>query len=180
MRKLFRRLPLPFKLVFMPLLFLIYLTVTVFIEKKQKLSLLEGYIQRIGLSANLSRLIDNLQYERQYSFDYVLKKGERQKMLDHRQRADSLIHLLETSKDSALRNFPSYSLLHNIRQTRNGSGAGWQRSNGCGSWRLTSTLIQRLSGSSPFRKSSTTSTDADNDQRPASDGSTADSRARNR
>ena len=133
MRKLFRRLPLPFKLVFIglvPLLFLVYLTITVFIEKKQKLSLLEGYIQRIGLSANLSRLIDHLQYERQYSFDYVLKKKERQKMLDHRQHADSLIHLLETNSDSALKNFPSYSLLHNLRQTRNGIDSGTVNASG--------------------------------------------------
>lgn len=123
MNSFFRRLPLPFKLMLIgliPLIFLIYLTAGLYLEKDQKLNVLGNYIENIHVSVNLSRLIDNLQQERQYSYDYVLKKNHRNEMLLQRPKVDSIIRLIETAKDSTLKGFPKYSFLKNLQDTRNG------------------------------------------------------------
>ncbi|MGZ8536763.1 MAG: PAS domain-containing protein, partial [Flavisolibacter sp.] len=121
MNSFFRRLPLPFKLMLIglvPLIFLIYLTAGLYMEKDQKLILLGNYIENIHVSVNLSRLIDNLQQERQFSYDYVLKEHNRDEMLMQRPKVDSIIKLLETGKDSSLKEFQKYSFLKNLHDTR--------------------------------------------------------------
>ena len=77
MKNVFYRLPLPVKLLLVgivPLLFVIYLSVQLFVEKTQNVALLQSLRARIDQSATLTRLIDALQRERAYSYDYALKK----------------------------------------------------------------------------------------------------------
>src|SRR3954468_22213440 len=108
MSHFFRRLPLPYKLMLLglvPLVFISYLTTGLYIEKDQKLSLLGNYIQKIHQSVHLTRLIDHLQQERQYSYDYVLKKNMRNEMLAQRPKVDSIIGLIESGEDSTLKGF---------------------------------------------------------------------------
>src|SRR5688572_6748542 len=122
MNSFFRRLPLPFKLMLIglvPLIFLIYLTAGLYMEKDQKLILLGNYLESIHVSVDLSRLIDHLQQERQFSYDYVLKKNSREAMLSQRPKVDSIIHLIKTANDSTLKEFSKYSFLKNLQDTRN-------------------------------------------------------------
>src|SRR5688572_23403933 len=121
MNSFFRRLPLPFKLMLIglvPLIFLIYLTAGLYMEKDKKLFVLGNYIDNIHVSVNLSRLIDHLQQERQFSYDYVLKKNHKDEMLLQRPRVDSIIRLIENAKDSTLKGFTKYSFLKNLQDNR--------------------------------------------------------------
>ena len=122
MNRFFRILPLPAKLMligFLPLLFIIFLTLSLYIEKNQNLVILEKYIDKFKESANITRLIDNLQIERQYSYEYVLNRSWRDEMLGQRIKTDSIIRELKSGSDSTLKNFENYSFLVDLSSTRN-------------------------------------------------------------
>jgi len=121
MNKLFKRLPLAIKLFLIgliPLVFLIYLTFQVYKEKNARLKLLEGYIEQINQSANLSGLIDALQTERKLSFDYALGKSEYRELYNHRPKTDTLLSKLEQSHDSSLYGFKEYTALYRLKELR--------------------------------------------------------------
>jgi PAS domain S-box-containing protein len=101
-----------------PLIFLVYLTSSLYRQRSQKLELVRSYIEEIEQSSNVTRLIDHLQTERQYSFDYVLQKIMKEQMLGQRLKTDSLIERIRASNDSSLRHFEKYSFLVNLSVTR--------------------------------------------------------------
>ena len=110
MNRFFRILPLPAKLMligFLPLLFIIFLTLSLYIEKNQNLVILEKYIDKFKESANITRLIDNLQIERQYSYEYVLNRSWRDEMLGRRIKTDSITRELMTGQPGK-NNFQSF------------------------------------------------------------------------
>ncbi len=132
MNRLFRKLPLPAKLMLIglvPLLFLIFLAIQLYIQKNQKLETLEKYIQKFDESATITRLIDNLQTERRFSYEYVLNRNWGPEMLKQRKLTDSLIGNLSSRRDSTLKGFESYSFLDNLYQTRVGIDSGVIASN---------------------------------------------------
>src|SRR5215203_878562 len=114
MNKFFRRLPLLAKLMLIgliPICFLVFLTVQVYNEKTQKLQLFDSYKIFITESANISRLIDALQEERKFSFDYAMTKGMRKELVLQRPHTDALIQTLVKTGDSALVGFTQYTKL---------------------------------------------------------------------
>jgi signal transduction histidine kinase len=130
MRKFFRKLSLPKKLILIgvvPLVFLSYIAFELYQEKSQKVELLQLYTQRIYQSETLSRLIDALQNERKISFDHSINK-ELGKGLDRqRKQSDSLIIHLKKESDLSLSRFEEYTFIEElggIRKSVDANSAG--------------------------------------------------------
>lgn len=123
MNRFFRRLPLLAKLLligFIPLCFLVYLALQVHYEKTAKLRLFEQYKGYIDESADINALIDALQEERKYSFDYAITHGMRPELELQRPHTDSLIRKLLRSGNPALVGFTGYTKLGELAAIRNG------------------------------------------------------------
>lgn len=117
----FRKLPLSIKLLMigiMPIILLIYFSVIIYNEKTQTVQLIGNYIERVNQSSNLGELIDELSNERRYSYQYVIKKLDRTKLIEHRRKTDSIVRVLEKSSDITLTDFTKYTFLHNLNDIR--------------------------------------------------------------
>ena len=126
MNHFFRKLPLPAKLILIgliPLIFLTWLSFRLYKEKSQKLGLLGSYIERMHQSADITKLIDNLQGERRYSFDYTLKKDSLPELLQQRPKTDSIIKRLSNYRAS-LSDFESYTFLKDLAAMRTAVDSG--------------------------------------------------------
>ena len=87
MKGFFKRLSLSAKLILvgaLPLFFLLFLVIQYNKEKNEKLTMIDGYRQRIRQAININELIDQLQLERRYSFGYSLKEKWQNEMLEQR------------------------------------------------------------------------------------------------
>ncbi len=121
MNPFFRKLPLPVKLMLIgivPVIFLVILSYQLYIEENQKVHLIADYIERLQQSSNVSTLMNELQTERRYSYQYALNKKDHDKIVAQRRVTDSLIELLKSSKDLSLVSFTQYTLLNNISNVR--------------------------------------------------------------
>ena len=129
MNNFFTRLSLPVKLLLLilfPIALIVYLTVGIYSEKTKKVELLSGYIDRIGLSSDLSDLINALQVERRHSFAYGLKKDidSRAELEVQRPITDVAIRKIEQRKDSTLKNFKDYTFLKQLGRIRRAIDSG--------------------------------------------------------
>jgi PAS domain S-box-containing protein len=113
-----------------PLIFLIYLTSSLYAERNEKLHLLRNYIDKIDESANITRLIDNLQTERQFSSDFVIQNKGFAELAAQRKETDSIILQLRSGNDSSLKDFEKYSFLYNLALIRNGIDSGRVKADG--------------------------------------------------
>ena len=123
MNNFFRRLPLTVKLLLLtlfPILLIAYLSIQIYHEKTRNVQLIQGYIERIDESADISELIGSLQMERRHSFAYALRKDpdSRTQMKAQRQVTDLAIKKLDQRNDSTLRNFEDYTSLKNLDAIR--------------------------------------------------------------
>ncbi|MDQ3277320.1 MAG: response regulator [Bacteroidota bacterium] len=121
MRGFFKRLTLPAKLVLLgaiPLLFLMVVVLQYNNEKREKITMLNGYRQRIQQAINVNNLIDILQMERRFSFVFVLNGIYQNEMLQNRQKTDGAIDLLKQSGESNIANFESYTFLNQLQNLR--------------------------------------------------------------
>ena len=130
MNRVFRSLPLPVKLLligFIPLALLVYASLQIYADKNRKVKLLSSYIERIQQSGNINILIDYLEKERKFSFDYAMKKSQRNELVRQRVRTDSVIQQLEAG---TLSGFKSYTFLEKLQDTRkyidSGLATPWQ------------------------------------------------------
>ena len=121
----FRNLSLTAKLLLIgviPILFLVYFSLVIYWEKARKVELIGDYIEHVHQSANIGELIAELTRERRYSYLFTIKDTDReinhQKILEHRQKVDSIISLLKESNDLALHDFTKYTFLDNLASTR--------------------------------------------------------------
>ena len=117
----FRTLSLTVKLLligFIPILFLGYFSIMIYREKSQKVELIGNYIEHVEQSANISELIAELSRERRYSYFYILKDSVYSQILPHRAKTDSIMRILNKSKDLALRNYTKYTFLDNLSVMR--------------------------------------------------------------
>ena len=133
MNYFFRRLPLSVKLLLIslvPLLFLIYLFVELYIEKTQKVTLLQSYLARIDQSADMAKLIDALRQENRYSYNYALQKSQQPQMLAQRPVTDSLINRIHQYQDPALKEFTQYTFLADLASIRNNLDSSRMDANG--------------------------------------------------
>lgn len=121
MNKIFRRLPLTARLLLLavvPLVFLVYLSYNYYNEKAEKVKLIASHISRIGVSADFSALIDEMQEEAKLSFDYVIRKFHRAELVLQRPRTDAIISKLRASKDTTLEGFEKYTSLDKLASIR--------------------------------------------------------------
>jgi len=107
-------------IAFIPLAFLIYLSIELYKEKNEKLVQIKAYIDRINQSADITELIDNLQEERKFSFDYAMTNAPRKNLVLQRPKTDKFINKLEKSTDPALFNFTLYTSLSKLNEVRDG------------------------------------------------------------
>lgn len=145
MNSAFSRLPLPVKLLLIglvPLAFLIYASIQIYTEKTQKVNLLGHFIERIQQSANINTLIDHLQKERKFSFDYAMTKVKPPELYTERPITDSIIRSLEDKYDPALEGFKSYTFLNDLNTVRNQVDSGTDAPNEV--MHYYSTMIYRL------------------------------------
>ncbi len=101
-----------------PFCFLVYLTIQVYNDKTEKLKLFDNYKKYIAESANINGLIDALQEERKFSFDYAMIKSMRQELALQRPRTDALIQKLVKSNDPSLAGFTGYTKLGQLPEVR--------------------------------------------------------------
>ncbi len=117
----FRKLPLTIKLLLIgvvPILFLIYFSVLIYREKSQTVELINENIERVDQSANIAELISELGRERSFSYLYAIKKTDKDKIMLHRFRTDSIIAILKKSPDLGLYKFDEYTFLNKLNETR--------------------------------------------------------------
>jgi signal transduction histidine kinase len=121
MNHFFRRLPLLAKLMLIglvPFFFLVYLTVQVYNDKTDKLKLFDSYKIYMAESANIIGLMDALQDEWKFSFDYAMTRNMRQQVVLQRPHTDSLLQQLIQSKDPAIAGINSYTKLGGLQEMR--------------------------------------------------------------
>jgi signal transduction histidine kinase len=121
MNSFFRMLPLPVKLILtgiIPIVFIIYLSVQLYTEKSNEVKLIGDYIERIHESGNISNLMDAMQTERRYSYEYALTKRKYDSVIIQRKVTDSALLLLKHSKDLALADFPEYTFIKGLPDIR--------------------------------------------------------------
>jgi signal transduction histidine kinase len=121
MSAFFRKLPLSIKLLMIgiiPIVFLIYFSVIIYNEKSQTVKLIGNYIEGFNQSVTLGELIDQLARERRFSYQYVVKKKDLDKMIEHRQRTDSIISILENDSNISLTDFTKYPFPENLHKIR--------------------------------------------------------------
>ena len=121
MSAFFRKLPLTIKLLMIgiiPILFLIYFSVIIYNEKSQTVKLIGNYIGSVNRTLTLGELIDQLARERRYSYEYVIKKKDFDKMIEHRGRTDSIIGILQKSSYISLTDLAKYTFLENLHKIR--------------------------------------------------------------
>ena len=122
MNNFFRKLPLYSKLTLIgliPFCFLVYLTFQVYKEKTAKLQLFDNYKNYMAESANINGLIDAMQEERKFSFDYAITKSMRQELVLQRPRTDALIQKLIKSGDPSIEGFTSFTKMGQLSDIRN-------------------------------------------------------------
>ena len=118
----FRKLPLQIKLMLIgiiPFCFILYLTVILYREKTEKLKLFDHYKEYLAASSNISDLIDALQEERKFSFDYAITKSMHDELVLQRPKTDAFIQKLVAAGDSSLTGFIEYTKLKQLPQIRN-------------------------------------------------------------
>ncbi|MEO8823994.1 MAG: ATP-binding protein, partial [Ginsengibacter sp.] len=99
-------------------LFLIYFSVIIYHEKSQKVELMGSYIEHIQQSQNAAGLVAQLTKERRYSYFYILGDSAYNQLLICRQRTDSVLSLIEKSKDPSFADFPKYTFLDKLDSVR--------------------------------------------------------------
>lgn len=122
MNRFFKRLPLLAKLLaiaIIPILFIIFLTIQVYNEKSRNVAQIKSHLDGIQQSSTITRLTDQLQKERRFSFDYALLKGHHIEMISQRPVTDSFLRVLSVNSDKTLAGFTEYAFLENIDSVRN-------------------------------------------------------------
>ena len=99
-------------------MFLIYFSVIIYNEKSETVKLIGNYVEGVNRSVTLGELIDQLARERRFSYQYILKKKDLDKMIEHRERTDSIIRVLESSSYISLTDFAKYTFLENLYKIR--------------------------------------------------------------
>ncbi|HEY0751159.1 MAG TPA: ATP-binding protein [Chitinophagaceae bacterium] len=121
------RIPLKAKLLLIavvPIIFIGFLSTRYYTEKTRYLNLMRTHIARIQQSANITRLIEQLQRERRYSFDYALNKTSRNELIAQRPKTDSIINILVEKHDAHLKEFTLYTSLNKIDSIRDRIDSG--------------------------------------------------------
>jgi PAS domain S-box-containing protein len=121
---LFKRLPLPAKLILIgliPSFFLVIVSIRFYLFEKQKYKLSIENIRVVNRSAMVNRLIDQLQEERRFAYEDALKKDAHPQLLVQQGFTDSILNRID--KDPDLKGFENYTLLDSLMSIRKRSDA---------------------------------------------------------
>jgi len=121
MKKITQRIPFPIKLIIvglLPLLFVLFLAVTVHRQQSDKITLLSGTMKRVDRSAAISQLVDALQLERRESFIHSITRRNEAMMVAERAKTDAALEKLRTVEGDQYRTLLQYSFLGKIDEQR--------------------------------------------------------------
>jgi signal transduction histidine kinase len=96
------RLPLHIKLTMVglvPFVFLLYLALRVHQQNREKLDILDNYIEKLNESVDIINLIDAIRMERRYSFQKVMRSEGKIDLVSRRKKTDSIIRELAVYRD---------------------------------------------------------------------------------
>jgi signal transduction histidine kinase/DNA-binding response OmpR family regulator/HAMP domain-containing protein len=120
MNRLFKKLPLPVKLLLIgvvPMLFIIFISLRLNKMNEEKMRNLETFNKRIERYSDLMQLIDYLQAERRFSFNYVTQGQSETDMVVQRKETTAQINKI-SGKYAQLKDFASYTFLDSIQNIR--------------------------------------------------------------
>jgi signal transduction histidine kinase len=121
--KFFRKLPLPaklFLLVLLPMVLIVYLTISVYRHHQDRVELLSIYRDHIFLFADLSALATQLQLENRKSYAHAVSPDSTSlsEMRAIRPATDSILLRLKNNTLEVVRQFPSYTFLDSLQSMR--------------------------------------------------------------
>jgi len=122
----FKQLSLPSKLTIVgliPTVFLLMISFKYYQAEKQKLELLQNNIRVIERAAAVNELIEQLDIERRYGYEFALKKDEYGAFKGQWHHTDGAISHLETV-DPELKNITTYTLLDGLDKLRQNNSTG--------------------------------------------------------
>lgn len=118
--ELFKKLPLQAKLIligFVPTLFFFYVSFQYYQAEKQKLRMVNNNIRIINRAVAVNNLIEQLNTERRYGYEYALKKHQYRDFKEQWKYTDSAIIHLE-HVDPELKGIVKYTLLDGLDNIR--------------------------------------------------------------
>ncbi len=121
MNRLFKRLPLPVKLMLIglvPLIFILYLSIQVNGEKTERLTVVSKFMSQLSQAAKLSTLVDELQLERRYSFGFLTNKMDHAALVLQRSKVDDAIENLNTEASGNLSDFKQFTFINQLSTIR--------------------------------------------------------------
>ncbi len=127
MTRIFKRLSLPLKLGLiglLPVLFIVYLAMSVQSEKNEKLVILDSFREQVKQSSLVNSLIDQLQAERRYSFGYVINQVGESRLEVQRSRTDQVFRSIAPQRGSRLENFQTFTFYDQMADFRTRIDAG--------------------------------------------------------
>jgi signal transduction histidine kinase len=121
MNQLFRKLPLGVKFVLIgaiPVAFIIYLSARIYNYESDKVKLVERYVVSIRQAEQVSNVINEMQRERRYSFQYAIKRDGSEELKAQRSITDSAITVLQKVDSVFLVDFTTYTFLDYLGEMR--------------------------------------------------------------
>lgn len=118
----FKRIPLGIKLLLIsivPLIFIVFLTIRLQQERQKQVNVFIAFIERIKRNGNIILLIEDLQHERKLSFDHVMNKVGEEALSKQRIKTDSILNILNQSKDPQIMELDRYTKLGSLDSIRN-------------------------------------------------------------
>src|ERR1700757_4406964 len=115
----FKRLPLRAKLTligFIPVLFLLCISMEFYWLEWKKNNQSIDDIQVVTRSSMVNRLMDQLQEERRFAYEYALKKEGHTQLLAQQDSTNFVIGQME--KDPDLKGFEKYTMLDSLEEVR--------------------------------------------------------------
>jgi len=121
MNSFISKISLPARLMLialLPIVFFIYLGVQVYNEKTERIDILDDYLNGIKKSFLISKLIDDLQTERRYTFGYLLKKANQNQVVLPRVKTDETYSQLRNLVNESRNDFSNFTMLNKLADIR--------------------------------------------------------------
>ncbi len=97
-----------------PILFIIFLALSVQSEKQERLNTLEQFRLQIQQSANVNNFISELQSERRYAFAYAVSQHGESNMLLQQVRTDEALEKIQPTPGSRLEGFQQFTSIEDL------------------------------------------------------------------
>jgi len=108
----------------LPLLFLLFLSVTVYHQQNEKLELLQTTLSRVNRSAVIANVIDQLQNERRESFNKAITKAGPERVINLRFKTDAALEKIRELEKESYEGFQYYTFLNSLGAVRDSLDAG--------------------------------------------------------